>query len=122
MGTARAPVVGSGDAPAWTCFVSKPQLSDMVVTPDVVGGRDPTTRIPTNQWGFRAREWSEQDVDDVQDMEATGSTQGCWVTSLRGAGRGTPRRPLRARGPTGFGRHGRRLSRPRPSPGAGRRG
>src|SRR4051794_15209114 len=54
MGTARAPVVGSGDAPAWTCFVSKPQLSDMV-TPDRRGRRDPRTRIPTHQPGFCTR-------------------------------------------------------------------
>src|SRR6476469_4086753 len=115
MGTARAPVVGSGDAPAWTCLVSKPQLSDMVLTPVVVGGTDPTTTIPTHQPGFRAPPAQHRGG-------ATESTQGRWLTSLRGAGRGTPRRPLRARGPAGFGRHGRRVPRPRPPPGAGRRG
>src|SRR6476646_10350386 len=105
MGTARAPVVGSGDAPAWTCLVSKPQLSDMVVTPVVVG--EPTLRRqsrPINQV-FRVPPADHRD-------RATESPQGRWVTSLRGAGRGTPRRPLRARGPAGFGRHGRRLPRP----------
>src|SRR5215212_9957915 len=135
MGTARAPVVGSGDAPAWTCLVSKPQLSDMVVTPDVVGGHDPTTRNPTHQPGFPnapedgASGASERGEGRSERSERAGTrrwptecAQNRWVTLLRGAGRGTPRRPLRARGPTGFGRHGRRLPRPRPPPGAGRRG
>src|SRR3954452_4482877 len=103
MGTARAPVVGSGEAPAWTCLVSKPQLSDMV-TPVVDGPRNGTAGIPTLQVGFlEGRRGRLLPTEYGADP---------WVDWRRGAGRGTPRRPLRARGPAGLGRHGRRVPRP----------
>src|SRR3954467_4712520 len=103
MGTARAPVVGSGEAPAWTCLVSKPQLSDMM-TPVVDG----TGTVRQQSRPFKSV-FSAGDRDEVLPTEYGADP---WVDWRRGAGRGTPRRPLRARGPAGLGRHGRRVPRP----------
>src|SRR5215471_10949661 len=57
MGTARAPVVGSGSAPAWICLVSKPQLSAITVLPCVGRGVARKLRPPKlrSQVGSPAR-------------------------------------------------------------------